>query len=386
MKIMNRRNNSSMKWDYKYIKKRFLIDVNDDSTFYPLFIADMDFQMDKNIKENLHQLVEEPDFGYYFTKESFFESIIDWYKDIHSIDIHKDWIVPSVGTIASMHLACDMLVNNEDVLIFTPVYGPFFNCSKIGNPKSLPLLLHNGQYSIDYVNLEKLFKEQNIKVLLFCNPHNPGGKTWDKDELYKLVLLCKQYNVTILSDEIHGDFILTEKKYTSLIEYSDIYDQIIVSTSPNKTFNISGLSTSFVLCANKELKARYESYLAKLHLGCNRLGMDMIEYVYTYGKDWYLDVLKVIKNNVNEIVEQAKEAGCEVMIPEGGFLVWVHLPGIKDVSQFILDLAKDTHVLLETGARFVDNYDGWVRINAATSSELVNTAMTLFKNYYKNYK
>lgn len=386
MKIMNRRNNSSMKWDYKYIKKRFLIDVDDASTFYPLFIADMDFKMDKNIKEKLHQLVEEPDFGYYFTKESFFESIIDWYKDIHSIDIHKDWIVPSVGTIASMHLACDMLVNNEDVLIFTPVYGPFFNCAKIGNPKSLPLLLHNGQYSIDYVNLEKLFKEQNIKVLLFCNPHNPGGKTWDKDELYKLVLLCKQYNVTILSDEIHGDFILTEKKYTSLIEYSDIYDQIIVSTSPNKTFNISGLSTSFVLCANKELKARYESYLAKLHLGCNRLGMDMIEYVYTYGKDWYLDVLKVIKNNVNKIVEQAKEAGCEVMIPEGGFLVWVHLPGIKDVSQFILDLAKDTHVLLETGARFVDNYDGWVRINAATSSELVNTAMTLFKNYYKNYK
>lgn len=386
MKIMNRRNNSSMKWDYKYIKKRFLIDVDDASTFYPLFIADMDFKMDKNIKEKLQQLVEEPDFGYYFTKESFFDSIIDWYKDIHSIDIHKDWIVPSVGTIASMHLACDMLVNNEDVLIFTPVYGPFFNCAKIGNPKSLPLLLHNGQYSIDYVNLEKLFKEQNIKILLFCNPHNPGGKTWDKDELYKLVLLCKQYNVTILSDEIHGDFILTEKKYTSLIEYSDMYDQIIVSTSPNKTFNISGLSTSFVLCANKELKARYESYLAKLHLGCNRLGMDMIEYVYTYGKDWYLDVLKVIKNNVNEIVEQAKEAGCEVMIPEGGFLVWVHLPGIKDVSQFILDLAKDTHVLLETGARFVNNYDGWVRINAATSSELVTTAMTLFKNYYKNYK
>lgn len=385
MEIMNRRNNSSMKWDYKYIKKRFLIDVNDNSRFYPLFIADMDFKMDKNIKDKLHQLVEEPDFGYYFTKDSFFESIINWYKEVHSLNIQKDWIVPSVGTIASMHLACDMLVNNEDVLTFTPVYGPFLNCAKIGNPKTLPLLLKNNQYTIDYVNLERMFKENNIKVLLFCNPHNPGGKTWDKDELHQLVLLCKTYNVYILSDEIHGDFILTDKKYTSLIEYKDIYDQIIVSTSPNKTFNISGLSTSFILCANKDLKERYESYLSKLHLGCNRLGMDMIEYVYTYGKDWYMNVLNVIKNNVNIIVEEATNAGCEVMLPEGGFLVWVHLPRINDVNQFILDLAKDTHVLLETGARFVENYDGWVRINAATSPEIIKNAIDLFKNYYKNY-
>ena len=111
----------------------------------------------------------------------------------------------------------------------------------------------------------------------------------------------------------------------------------------------------------------------------------MIEYVYTYGKDWYLNILEDIKQNVSVIVEASKEAGCEVMVPEGGFLVWLHLPKIKDVNQFILDLAKDTHVLLETGARFVENYDGWVRINAATSYDIVNNAMELFKNYYKNY-
>ena len=114
--------------------------------------------------------------------------------------------------------------------------------------------------------------------------------------------------------------------------------------------------------------------------------MDMIEYVYTYGKDWYLNILDVIKTNVNTIVEASKDAGCEVMIPEGGFLVWVHLPKVKDVNQFIADLAKDTRVLLETGARFVDNYDGWVRINAATSPTIINQAMELFKNYYKDYK
>ena len=386
MEIMNRRNNSSMKWDYQYIKKRFLIDVDDHSTFYPLFIADMDYKMDEKIKKQLHQLVEEPDFGYYFTKDSFYTSIINWYQDIHNIHLLKEWIVPSLGTIASLHLACDMVAKDKDIVIMTPVYGPFLNAAKIGNPIKVPLLLKSHQYSIDFVKLENTFKDNDVHALLLCNPHNPGGKTWSEEELHALVLLCKQYNVTIISDEIHGDFQLTDKKYTSLIEYSHIYHNIIVSTSPNKTFNISGLSTSFILCADESLRKKYENYLSRLHLGCNRLGMDMIEYVYTYGKDWYHQVLEDIKTNVSTIVEVTKEAGCDVMIPEGGFLVWIHLPKIKDVNQFILDLAKDTHVLLETGTRFVDDYDGWVRINAATSIEIINDAMSLFQNYYKNYK
>lgn len=386
MDIMNRRNNSSMKWDYKYIKKRFHIDVDDHSDIYPMFIADMDYKMDIHIKDKLYSLLEEADFGYFLIQDSFYNSIINWYKDIHNISIDKDWIVPSIGTISSLHLACDMLVNDEGVLIMTPVYGPFLNCAKIGKPVLLPLLLENNQYKIDFINLEKMFNKHNIKALLFCNPHNPGGRVWNKDELKQLVLLCKQYNVTILSDEIHGDFQLTNQKYTSLIEYHDIYDSIIVSTSPNKTFNISGLSTSFILCANQKLKEDYEAYLNKLHITPNRLGINMIEYVYTHGKEWYKELIEVIKSNIHYIEKNAKDAGCEVMKAEGGFLVWVYLPKIKDVNQFILDLAKDTHVLLETGARFVDNYDGWIRINGATSPEIVKEAMNRFNRYYKEYK
>lgn len=385
MEIMNRRNNSSMKWDYEYIKKRFNIDVNDNSEIYPMFIADMDYKMDDLIKSKLHSLLEEPDLGYFLIKDSFYNSIINWYKDIHNIYIDKDWIIPSIGTISSLHLVCDMIALEREIVIMTPVYGPFLNCAKIAYPIFLPLVLENNQYFIDFVKLEDILNTHDVKVLLLCNPHNPGGKTWSKEELHQLVLLCKKYMVTIVSDEIHGDFILTDKKYTSLIEFKNIYDSIIVSTSPNKTFNISGLSTSFILCPNKQLKLLYETYLNRLHISPNRLGINMIEYVYTYGKDWYQQVLDNIKHNVNIIINEAKDAGCEVMIPEGGFLVWVHLSKVQNVDKFILDLAKDTHVLLETGARFVDNYDGWIRINAATSSEIVIKAMRKFNNYYKNY-
>lgn len=386
MKIMNRRNNSSMKWDYKYIKKRFNLDVDDHSDIYPMFIADMDYKMDIHIKDKLYDLLEDPDLGYFLIQDSFYDSIINWYKDIHHIDINKEWIVPSVGTISSLHLACDMITNNEEVLIMTPVYGPFLNCSKIGKPVLLPLLLKDNHYEIDYVKLEDIFNTHHIKTLLFCNPHNPGGRVWSKEELLKLVLLCKQYQVTILSDEIHGDFILTDNKYTSLIEFHDIYDSIIVSTSPNKTFNISGLSTSFILCANKQLKEDYEAYLNRLHISPNRLGINMIEYVYTYGKQWYKELLEVIKQNVTHIVNTVNQSGCQAMIPEGGFLVWVYLPNIDNVDKFILDLAQETHVLLETGARFVDNYQGWVRINAATDPQIVEEAMLCFSNFYKQYR
>lgn len=278
-----------------------------------------------------------------------------------------------------------MIANNKEILIMTPVYGPFLNCAKIGKPILFPLTLQNNYYSIDFIKLEKTFDNNNIKALLLCNPHNPGGRVWTKDELSQLVLLCKKYNVIILSDEIHGDFILGNNKYTSLVEYNDVYDSIIVSTSPNKTFNISGLSTSFVLCPNKTLKEKYDLYLNKLHINPNRLGIHMIEYVYTYGKDWYIRILKNIKQNVNVIVNEAQDAGCEIMIPEGGFLVWIRLSKISNIDEFILDLAKNTHVLLETGSRFVDNYNGWIRINAATSTVIVEEAMKRFKEYYKKY-
>ena len=383
--ILNRRNNSSMKWEAPYIKKRFHIDIDDHTEIFPMFIADMDFKMDINVKNKLHSLIEEPDFGYFHIQDSFYQSIINWYKDIHYLDIHKNWIVPSIGTISSLHLACDMIASDKEIVIMTPVYGPFLNCAKIGHPITLPLLLEDNRYIIDFINLEKIFKNHNIKVLLFCNPHNPGGRIWSKEELKQLVLLCKQYDVTILSDEIHGDFIFNNQKYTSLLEFHDIYDYIIVSTSPNKTFNISGLSTSFILCTNKQLKEDYESYLNRLHITPNRLGINMIEYVYTYGKEWYKELLKVIQSNIDYIVNTVTLSGCTVMKPEGGFLVWVYLNNVDDVDQFILKLAKDTHVLLETGARFVDNYQGWIRINAATSPNIVQEAMKRFIQFYNTH-
>lgn len=383
-KIMDRRHNGSMKWEAPYIKKRFQIDIDDHTEIFPMFIADMDFIMDEKIRNEMMKLYENPDFGYFHVQVSFYESIVNWYRDIHHIDIKKEWIVESVGTIASMHLACDMVARNKGVVYMTPVYGPFANCAKIGKGYKLPLLYQKGRYDIDFEGLERLLKNEEICVLLMCNPHNPGGRAWTRDELKHIVELCKEYHVTILSDEIHADVKINDS-FVSLIEFSDLYDQMIVSSSPNKTFNISGLSTSFILCASQELRQRYIDYMGRLHIGVNRLGIDMIEIVYTYGNEWYQELVKVIQYNVEQVMNCLKITDIEVMKPDGGFLIWMKLPKVKDVDRFILDLAKETHVLLETGARFVDDYEGWIRVNVGTSPRLVQEAMERFVEFYNGY-
>ena len=382
--ILSRQGNGSMKWEEAYIQKRFHID--DMSDVIPLFIADMDFPIDDHIQKALQELCQQPDFGYFHIQESFFESIIHWYQNIHHINIQKEWISPSIGTITSLHLACDMLARNQGVVIMPPIYGPFSNCSQLGKTIEVPLLYQDQRYYIDFVNLEKTFATQSVRVLMLCHPHNPGGRMWSKEELLQLVLLCKQYKIVILVDEIHSDIQLTNKEFVSMIEFEDQYDQIIVSTSPNKTFNISGLSTSFLLCASQELRQQYLQYFNRLHLGCNRIGIKMIEYVYTYGEDWYHELLAYLQKNVQFVVEKLKETNAIVMQPDCGFLVWVQLPNIQNVDQFVLDFAKETHVLVETGSRFVSHYEGFIRINVATSYALLQEAMNRFVAYYQKYQ
>lgn len=384
--ILERRHNGSMKWEAPYINKRFHTHFQDEDQFYPLFIADMDFKMDENVQKRLMKFVSEGDLGYFHVQDSFYESIIQWYDEIHHIHINKDWIVPSIGTITSLHLLTDLFARNQNILIMTPVYGPFYNCAQIGHAYKMPLKNKNQEYLIDYDELEKMLKLHQIDVLLFCNPHNPGGKAWSYEELNQLVQLCKKYQVMIISDEIHGDILISDKQFVSLIQFFDIYDQIIVSSSPNKTFNISGLSTSFTICKNEDFNKQFNDYLSKLHIGPQRIGIYMIETVYNEGKQWYYDLLEYLRQNINMTMELLETTDMKIMKPDTGYLIWVYLPKIANIDQFVIDLANETHVLLETGSRFIDNYEGWVRINTATNSDLLKEAMMRFIEFYKSYK
>ena len=378
--IIDRRNNGSMKWEEQYITKRF--EIEDFKEIYPLFIADMDFAMSKDIKNKMDEYLKTPDFGYFHIEDSFYESIIEWYKNIHHLEIKKEYIVPSIGTITSLNLLTDCFSRNQRIAIMTPVYGPFENCANVGHVYHLPLINKETTYEIDFEGLERLCLNQKITTLLLCNPHNPGGVAWKKEELLRLVQLCKKYDLFLFVDEIHGEIELIEDNFTSMVEFFSVYDKIFISTSPNKTFNISGLTTSYMLCPNLTLIEQFNQYFNHLHLGYNRMGIKMIEIVYRYGKSWYFELLKYLRTNYKMVNDILSKTNLKHMFVDCGFLIWIKLPEINDVDDFVIELAKNTHVLVETGSRFITDYEGYIRINMATDYDLLEKAMNLLVEFY----
>lgn len=380
---LDRRGNGSKKWDKDYIQRRFRTSRDD---IYPLFIADMDFCQDEAVLKSFRAFVETGDFGYFDVQDSFYDAIQSWYKDKLGTSVEKEWIVPVNGTIASMHFAADLVSKGKPIMMLTPVYGVFKNiATNFGGMVTVPLLEVDGAYSIDFERMEQEILCQNVRTLLFCNPHNPSGRIWSYEELQKVVRVCKKHGVTILSDEIHGELNLSEKPFVSLISFMDEYEDIIVASSPNKTFNLSGLTASYVIIRNPELRQAYQRELARFHITINRAGMAFISSVYEYGRDWHNDLIDYLKGNMTLMKDQLEGLDLEWMRPDSGFLVWIRLNKVTDVDRFVLELAQETGVLIETGSRFVADYGSYVRLNCATSRGFLGEALDKFRDFYQNY-
>lgn len=381
--ILERHGNGSMKWERAYIKKRFEVDSDD---IYPLFIADMDYRMDEAIHKEMQRLLENVDFGYFHVQKEYYDSILTWFAHVHHVTLKPEWIHPSVGTITSLHIACECFVKGKGIASFTPVYGSFAGCMNLGTPLYLPLHLdETGQYQIPFDQLEEQMKLGNLAALLLCSPHNPGGRVWTRAELQQLVCLCKRYDVYLFADEIHSDLTI-QGEFVSLMEFAEDYDRILVSTSANKTFNISGLCASYLLCANETMLNEIRSYMDHLHLSANRFGIEMTRIAYTLGEPRLAELKQQIQINFAIVKEALKEQDVTIMEPQAGYLLWVRLNQLKEseVDQFVIDLAKETHVLLERGSRFLDHYENFVRINVATSPTLLKEAMKRFAAYYQS--
>ncbi len=385
IEILNRNNNGSKKWNKKYIKKRF--NIENQENIYPLFIADMDFKHSDLIIEEMKEIVLGDDYGYFDPQDDYFESIVTWQKQVHNLDVIKDDIIPANGTIAALHIAASALSQGDNFLLLTPVYGVFKTLAEnFGTMHTYDLIEDENHYSFEINDLEKTILDKKIGTLLFCNPHNPSGKVWSNQELDSIVDVCKKNNVKIFSDEIHADLSLSGIKYKSMYEYKDVYDQIIVSTSPNKSFNLSGLTTSYLLCSNTKWQEKINEELLKYHISLNRMGMEASKIVYNHGYDWLKSIMTIIEHNLKMVQSYCLEAGLEAQLPDAGYLIWIKGEKLNDLEDYVQDLAKKTGVLLETGSRFIKNYDKHLRINVATDSKLLEEAMKLFVEHYKQYE
>lgn len=336
----------------------------------PLWVADMDFKTPDFIVDAIKERAAHEIYGYTFRPDTYFEAIIGWMKRRHDWNIKKGWISFSPGVVAGLTIAVEAFSEPGDgVIVQPPVYFPFFDCVK-GTGRTMienPLKLENGRYTFDLEDLKSKITE-STRLLLLCNPQNPGGMVWTREELTALTDICLEHNIMIISDEIHSDLIFNGHKHIPVASISEeIAQNSMVCMAPSKTFNVAGLASSLVIIPNKRKFAAYERKLGVGHLGMgNIFGSIALEAAYASGDEWLEQMLNYLWNNYLLLEKFMKEhlPRVKVMKPEATYLVWLDFSdyGMKneELSKFTTEQAK---VALNDGGRFGIGGDGWLRLN-----------------------
>lgn len=374
-KIIDRTNNFSAKWSE--MNKNF--GSND---LLPMWVADMDFLTAPCIMEALKDRLEQGIFGYTTRPSSYNESIVNWLDNRFSWKIKKEWLMFSPAVITSISLLIQNLTQkNDKIMIQEPVYSPFHNIVEL-NERDLvisPLIkLDDGSYIMDYEDIEAKIKD--VKIFILCNPHNPVGRVWTREELTRLGQICLKHNVIVISDEIHSDIILKNHKHTPFASISkEFCKNTITCMAPTKTFNLAGLQSSFLVMSNPYYYEVMDRAFSTLDIKRNNaFSLVATEAAYNYGEDWLDELIKYIEDNVDFAIEYIKTniPKLKVKKPEGTYLLWVDFNGLnvdeKDLKDALINKGR---VALSSGSSFGIGGGGYYRINLACPRAMVLEAL-----------
>jgi len=366
-KIINRKGTGSIKYD----KMNFFFGTND---LQPLWVADMDFATPDFILNDIKNRLTHPILGYTMRKPAFNQSFINWYQKRHTWKIDQEWLDFSPGVVSALAVAILALTEeNDKIIIQTPVYHPFFDVVE-GNNRVLidnPLQVNNdGHYCMDLAQLEKQI-DKKTKMIVISNPHNPIGRVWNKKELMALGNFAVKHNLIILSDDIHADFVYDQHRYIPIASLSDkIAQQTITITSPSKTFNIAGLSTSIAVIPNEKYRELYRKKMATLHLFLgNIFGATAFESAYEKGEEWLTQLLGYLSDNLDFTVNYIQQNIPKIKAhkPEGTFLLWMEFSATGLTHTQIKDkLINEAKIALNDGKSFGKNGEKYFRMNIAT--------------------
>ncbi len=355
----------------------------------PLWVADMDFKTPDFIVEAIKKRTEHEIFGYTFRDDSYYNSIIGWMKRRHNWEIQKEWISFSPGVVAGLTFGIEAFSKPGDgVVVQPPVYFPFFDCVK-GTKRKLienPLKIENGRYTFDFEDLKAKINKRT-KLLLLCNPQNPGGTVFTKEELTELAKICLENKIMVISDEIHSDLIFkghTHIPFASLSE--EIAQNCMVSMAPSKTFNVAGFSSSLVIIPDKSKFIRYERAIGVAHLYMgNIFGSVAMEAAYSHGDEWLDQMLAYLSENYKYLENffKTKLPKVKIMKPEATYLIWLDFReyGMKntELMKFTVENAK---VGLNDGGRFGIGGDGWLRINIGCPRSVLTEGLERLKKAF----
>lgn len=347
----------------------------------PMWVADTDFAVWDEITAAVKQRCAHPVFGYTLAPKGFFQSFIDWNERRNHLKLETDWLLRSSGVISTMKAALRAFTKEGDgVVVQTPVYPPFMGAVKICGRTLVvnPLRRSAEGYCMDFAHLERCL-QKGAKMLLLCNPHNPVGRVWSEEELAKVAALCAAYSVTLFSDEIHSDIIFSGHVFTSALAFSGIHEGVVAGASPGKTFNISGLKTSFAIAPNPMMRQRLYDSMDIFGIGsCNLFGYAASEAAYTSGDGWVNDMIAYVENNYRVAADffAAKMPRVKVPPMQGTFLLWLDFSAYGLPQQELMSRFKDKAcVVLNDGTEFGAEGCGHVRMNLGCSRVVLHEAL-----------
>ncbi|HFI0725138.1 TPA: MalY/PatB family protein [Streptococcus suis] len=355
--------------------------VEADPELLPLWIADMDFEPLPEIRQVIRDYADHHVFGYPYASDSLYQSIIDWEDRQHGYKIERESILLIEGVVPALSVAIQAFTGEGDaVLINTPVYPPFARTVKLNNRQLVTnsLRVENGQFQIDFEKLEQDLIEHQVKLYIFCNPHNPGGRVWTKEEVEKIGQLCRKHKVVLVSDEIHQDLTLYGNKHHSFNTVgSDFKDFSIILSSATKTFNIAGTKNSFAIIENPDLrKAFTRRQLVNNQHEIPAIGLITTETAFRYGRPWLAELKTVLEKNIDFVTDYLTQyTKIKVLKPQGTYLVWLDFSAY-DVEHVEIHrkLREEAKVVLNDGQTFGKEGLNHARLNAAAPFETIKEA------------
>ena len=363
----------------------------------PLWVADMDFACAEPILKALHERIDKKIFGYtmYDTDECL-GAVLNWYKKRYGWEEQKENLFFCGGIVSAYAVLLNLLTKEgEGVVIQRPIYYPFTMKANSNGRQIVdsPLIYADGNYTIDFDDLDKKMAEPNNKVLVFCSPHNPAGRVWTEAEIRKVVDICKKYDKWIICDEIHCDLLRCGMTFHPILKVAPDYaDRIAVCTAPSKTFNLAGMKTSNIVIHNKELQAAWKDLIGgKLSMnGAGTLGLTAMIAAYNEGEEWLEQLKEYLDGNFAYIDAFLKEHLPKAhMVPsEGTYLAWIDFNGYVDGDAEKLEeiMQKKARVALDEGYIFGDAGRGFERINIATPRSVVEDCMDRILKAFKEEK
>lgn len=374
--VIDRKNTRSLKYDFAVKRRK-------PENILPLWVADMDFKVSSYITDALNEMNSHGIFGYSEASDEYINVLKNWMKKRYDWEVSEKWLIKTPGIVFALAMAVKAYTkDNEAVLIQEPVYYPFSEVIRDNNRK---LVINNlkqdsaGKYHMDYEDFEKRIVTENVKLFILCNPHNPVGRVWTKEELTKVGDICLKHNVLVVSDEIHADFVF-KHPHTVFTNIRDEYKTIgIVCTSPSKTFNTAGLQVSNIFIADNELRKKFRNQINKSgYSQLNLAGLVACEAAYRNGDIWLDAVIKYIKDNADYVEVFLKERlpGVRMSELEGTYLVWLDFRAYR-LSDLELNrrIVHKAGLWLDDGGMFGKAGEGFQRINIACPRSILKEAL-----------